>query len=248
MLAALNCMNSPFENNDAGKPIRWFDGNILLILGFFADHRAALIQTRKGADCRHALLLSLQYLPNVKLIIGVGFAYGRRNKSELGDVLVSTCIDGVSNFRIVDGHIQFDEGSVRYTNTSTATENAFATLSSFWTDFKCSTADRESKAHTGVIISSPMLVNDRGALDDFLSNNQRFIGGEMEGQELAHAQRRLKENDERQVDFIIIKGVADFGDGKKEKSWQLTASLAAASYAEHKLSQTGGKVYFVSGK
>ena len=70
----------------------------------------------------------------------------------------------------------------------------------------------------------------------------------MEGQELAHAQWQLQEKEKRHVDFVVIKGVADFGDGTKEKEWQLTASLAAASYAEHKLLQTGGSVYFVSGK
>ena len=249
MIAACNHLSSPLQSGaDSDRPIRWFDENISLTLGIFAGHKAALIQTRKGTDCRHALLPSLQYLPNIKLIIGLGFAYGRRNKSELGDVLVSTCVDGVSNFRIEGGQILFDEGLVRYTNPSTATDNVFAAGASLWTDFKCSTSDRESTAHTGVIISTPVLLNDRKALDDFLMNNKRFIGGEMEGQELAHVQRQLHEREKRHVDFIVIKGVADFGDGTKEKDWQLTASLAAASYAEHKLLQTGGKVYSVSGK
>ena len=248
MLAACSLMSSPLEDGDINKPVRWFDENISLTLGVFADHKAALIQTHKGTDCRHSLLLSLQHLPNVKLIIGLGFAYGRRNKSELGDVLISTCVDGVSNFRIEGGQISFDEGLIRYTNASTATYNVFATGASLWTDFKCSTSDRESKALPGVIISTPVLLNDRKALADFLTNNKRFIGGEMEGQELAHAQRQLQEKEKRLVDFVVIKGVADFGDGTKEKDWQLTASLAAASYAEHKLLQTGGNVYFVSGK
>ena len=65
----------------------------------------------------------------------------------------------------------------------------------------------------------------------------------MEGQELAHAQLHLKEKEKRQVDFIVIKGVADFGDGSKDKAWQLTASLAAVNYAEHKLCETAGSVY-----
>ena len=55
-----------------------------------------------------------------------------------------------------------------------------------------------------------MLLNDRKALADFLMNNKRFIGGEMEGQELAHAQRQLQEKEKRHVDFVVIKGVADF--------------------------------------
>ena len=109
-------MSSPLESGDTDKPTRWFDENISLTLGIFAGHKAALIQTHKGTDSRYSLQSSLQYLPNIKLIIGLDFAYGRRNKS---DVLISTCVDGVSNFRIEGGQILFDEGIVHYTNTST---------------------------------------------------------------------------------------------------------------------------------
>ena len=247
MLAACNHLSSPLENGDIDIPIHWFnhDGSISLTLGKFGGYNAAVIQTNKGADCRHSLLPCLQYLSNVKLVIGLGFAYGQRSKSELGDVLISTYIDGVSNFRIEDHRIKFDEGRARYTSASTITANVFTRGTSLWTGFKCSTADRESIAHPGVLISTPMLVNDRSALDDFLKNNERFIGGEMEGQELVQAQVYLRENGKREIDLIVIKGVADFGDGKKEKDWQLTASLAAASYTEYKLLQTGGRVYSI---
>ena len=243
LLAACSHLSTPLENSGVNRPISWFDGNISLTLGIFGGHKAALIQSSKGADCRHALLSSLQYLPNVKVIIGLGFAYGRKKKSALGDVLISTYVDGVSNFRIEGGRMKFDEGRVRYTSPSTKTANVFTTGTSLWTSFKCSTANRKSKAHAGVLISTPMLLNDRKALDDLLTNNERFIGGEMEGQELAHAQLHLKEKENREIDIVVIKGVADFGDGTKEKAWQLTASLAAASYAAHKLYETAGTVY-----
>ena len=191
---------------------------------------------------------ALHYLPNVKLVIGLGFAYARRNKCNLGDVIISTYVDGVGNCRIEDGRLRFDEGCTRYTPVSTLTGNVFTKGTSLWITFTCSTDGRKSKAHAGVLISSPMLLNDQRALDEYLKNNDRFIGGEMEGQELSHAQFYFKEKEDRQVDFIIIKGVADFGDGTKEKAWQLTASLAAASYAERKLRDTQGTVYSVESK
>ena len=249
LLAAYNHLSPPIQNSDISKPILWYNENISLTLGIFADHKAAVIQTRKGTDSRHGLLTSLQYLPNIQLIIGLGFAYVQRRKSNRGDVLVSACIDGVSNFRIEDGRIKFDEGHARYTTLSTAAENVFVSRASLWKGFKCSMrADRESKARTGVLVSSPVLLNDQKALDDYSKNNERFIGGEMEGQELVQAQQYLKENKQYQVDVIVIKGVADFGDGTKDNSWQLTASLAAADYAEKKLRETCGKVYHINSK
>ena len=247
LLAALNHLISPLEDS-GNKPIRWYDGHVSLTLGIFAEHKAALIQTRKGVDCQHELLSSLQYLPNVKLVIGLGFAYARRSKCNLGDVIISTFVDGVGNCRIEDGRLKFDEGCVRYTPVSTLTGNVFTKETSLWTSFVSSKDGHKSKARAGLVISSPMLLNDQRALDEYLKNNERFIGGEMEGQELARAQLHLMEKEERLLDFIIIKGVADFGDGTKEKAWQLTASLAAASYAEYKLRDTQGTVYSIESK
>ena len=39
------------------------------------------------------------------------------------------------------------------------------------------------------------------------------------------------------VECIIIKGIADFADGTKDKVWQLTAAMAAVDYAHYKLKQ-----------
>ena len=244
LLAVYDHLQPPTEQTD--KLIIIFQGGpstaISLTLGKFANHKVAVIQTKKGRDCSNEINYALQCLPNLKLIIGVGFGYGRREKCALGDVLVSTNVDGVSNLRNENDQLKIDEGLVRYTNMNTATENVFARGS--WFDFNCvKDGDRNSEVHTGVVLSSPMLLNSRKALDDFLKCDGRFIGGEMEGQELAQCTRTLKEKDDRNVDFIIIKGVADFGDGTKEKSWQLTASKAAVTYAEEKLNFTQGQVY-----
>ena len=240
MIATLKYLSPPVEQSD--KPIRWFHGNISFILGIFGDHKAALVQTSKGADCLPELMPSLRSLPNAKLIITLGYAYGLKSQCNLGDVLVSTSIDGIGNIRLEHGRLKFDEGRVRQTSMSTRALNVFTKGTILWTKFICSKG-RETKVVAGPLISSPALVNDKVALDEYLKNNERFKGGEMEGQEVARAQLTLKEEDKRDVDFIVIKGVADFGDGSKAKGWQLTASLAAASYAEEKLRESGGNVY-----
>ena len=44
--------------------------------------------------------------------------------------------------------------------------------------------------------------------------------------------------DHPNLEAIIIKGVADYADGKKDKQWQLTAAMAAASYTHFQLKQS----------
>ena len=40
------------------------------------------------------------------------------------------------------------------------------------------------------------------------------------------------------LEVIIIKGVADYADGEKNKQWQLTAAMAAASYTHFQLKRS----------
>lgn len=58
--------------------------------------------------------------------------------------------------------------------------------------------------------------------DKFLRAKSVAIGGEMEGGELLEFH-----NDQKIKGVIVIKGVADYADGKKEKDWQFTAAMAA---------------------
>ena len=55
----------------------------------------------------------------------------------------------------------------------------------------------------------------------------------MEGCELLEIQESLKKKK------IIIKGVADYADGKKDKKWQFTAAMAAFNYVEKMINKEG---------
>ena len=214
---------------------------IAVTLGMFGNHKAAVIRTSKGGDCRHEIERALESLPQLQLIIAVGFAYGRRDKCKLGDVLVSTTVDGVSNIRVEGGEIKINEGMVRHTPMTLQAKNTFDTTGLI--DFVCSSdGKRKSEVHSGVVISSPMLLNNRDVLEKLIAREERFIGGEMEGQELAQL-TVLKDGKYHNLHFIVIKGVADFGDGTKEKDWQFTASLAAATVAESRLEETQNRVF-----
>ena len=204
-------------------------------LGIFGNHKAALIHTSNCGDCQHEIECVLKSLPKVQLVIAVGFAYGRRDKCKLGDVLVSTAIDGVRVDK--SGEIKIDEGDFEI---SVKTRHTFTSTS--WTGFVCiRDGERESESHCGVVFRSPMLLNNKGALEKLITQQDRFIGGEIEGLELA----QVTHGEHHNVDFIVIKGVADFGDGTNKKDWQFTASLAAAAFAETRLKETQNKVYYL---
>ena len=217
---------------------------IEVTLGMFGDHKAALIRTSKGGDSQNEITHALKSLHQVQLIIAVGFAYGKRDKCKLGDVVVSTSVDGVSDLMIDEsGKIKIEEGGVLHREISAKAKKTFTKRN--WIDFVCtSNGERESEVFCGVVVSSPMLLNNRNALQRLIARQKRYIGGEMEGQELAQL-THLKDREHHNIDFIVVKGVADFGDGTKEKDWRFTASLAATFFAETRLKETQNKVYYL---
>ena len=94
-----------------------------------------------------------------------------------------------------------------------------------------------AKAHAGLIFSSPNLINNHAIKHSLLQ--QGYIGGEMEGWVLFKMQEKYP-----RIESIIIKGISDYGDGKKDgegsttqvkDKWQLTAAKAAVDYAVFKM-------------
>ena len=155
----------------------------------------------------------------------------------------------ISNTR--DRLMIFRASSSRFTSVSQLLMNVFARGEETWyalENFKCTNVEnngRYSKVHPGVMISDKSLIDNETTSDKFVSIAPEAVGGEMEGVTLVQVQHSLarKKSMPRELGVIVIKGVADYADGQKEKSWQLTSAMAAASYAEHKLNETGGKLF-----
>ena len=120
--AVLYYMTPPICSNGqlmytSNRTINFYDPilNTKLILGMFGGHKTALLQAKEGDDSRVQIENALQLLPNTLLVAGVGIAYGRNVCTLLGDVLVSTTIDGIGNVRWDNGQLNFQEGDNRYT-------------------------------------------------------------------------------------------------------------------------------------
>ena len=253
--AVLNYMTPPESN---GQPL--YAGNrttnlydpmrkIVLTLGMFGDHKTALLWAKVGEDSRAEIDKALELLPNVLLIATVGIAYGIDSKKiKLGDVLVSTTIDGIGNIRWDDGNLIFEEGDNRYTRIEQRTLDVFATEVDDWvtiTKFKVTTCGRQPNVYADTIIGIPWFINDANILSQVVKNSPAALGGEMEGQVIAGIHNDLLDlNPPKEIDVIVIKGVSEFaGQGAGINcDWYFTAGVAAAGFMQFKLRQTRGQI------
>ena len=236
----------------AEKPVDLSEPN-WITLGMFGGYKAAMIQTEQGARARRDIRDALKHFPNAKVIMAVGVLCGLdRNKCKLGDVIVSEFIDGVANYKFAkDGRILITPSSGRHKPVSRNLVHTFARGEATWGakgGFKCTKdGQRKSKVYPGEIISGPALLDNKDVLNKVTANAPEARAVEMEGYVLGEIEEDAAYFDDRELGVVVIKAVSDFGDGTKGKEWQLTAAMAAAQYAEHKLERTEGKL-FVEGK
>ena len=249
--SAINYMTPPVFTTGSttlSRAINYYDPEFdaQLILGMFGGHTTALIQAKMGDDARVEIENALKLVPNAQLVAGVGVAYGRKEKTAFGDVLVATTIDGIGNVRWDNGSLIFYRGDNRYTRTEQRAIEVFGRKVDDWstiTGFKVTKEGRIPEIHANTIVSAPWLINDLKVLNKVMENDPRAVGGEMEGQILAGIHNDfLNLNPPRKIDAIIIKGVADHADGNKHKGWQMTAALAAFGYTKFKLERTQGQI------
>ena len=254
IIAALSKMQPP-DIEGFEKPTSYDPVPFKIVLGKFGGYKAAQVNTEMGADCAKEIKEALRRLPNAHAVIAVGVAYGSdRKKYKYGDVLVSKHMHGVKNIRLQPDEIISRPNILSTVPVADNLAGIFTKVPLTWSDFQCNKVTdsdpkpRYAKAYCGSIISAPMLVADEKSRDALLKNFPNgAIGGEMEGGVLLEIQKEYNADRARHHDLgvIIIKGVADFGDNKKQdgKKWQYTAALAAASYTEHKLNMTGGRLF-----
>ena len=203
-----------------------------IALGVFAGYKAAIVWTEQGASCEEDIRNVLKWFPNTKALLGVGIAYGmNRDAHKVCDVLVATQIADLGDRpRVQEGGI-YSRGDV--IGTRATLRNVFCKDDTGW-EFQCTKTGREAKVIVGQLASGPFLLDD-AAVNQRIREQFKFAkGGEMEGWVLyTHIMRTYPD-----LEVIIIKGVADYADGRKEKQWQLTAAMAAANYTHFQLQRS----------
>ncbi len=199
------------------------------VVGMFAGKKTALIRTRQGRECETDINRAIKNFPNAKYILGVGVCYSFEKDYKLGDVLVSNQIQEIVTPRFESEKLQDRKGK------KLDVEDQLYRI--FCIDLKSHPGlevsdGRQSKVYVGTILSFSALINCEKLRDDLHQSSEFAIGGEMEGGELLRFTGKGKIEG-----VIVIKGVADYGDGKKKKDWQFTAASAAFNYTEYKYQQ-----------
>ena len=204
-----------------------------IVVGMFAERKAAIIWTKQGSE---ELRKACDLFPNSKAIIGVGVCYGMNRKTvKFCDVIVSSQVVDCGDRPRLDKEGFHPRGEI--IETGPTLENTFCKEDSKWV-FCCvkNPKERKSKAIIGQIISAPFLLDSKEITEKLMEKYEDAKGGEMEGWVLY-----TKDFSDRET--IVIKGVADYADGKKDKKWQLTAAMAAADYTHYMLMNSPAFLY-----
>ena len=225
--AALTYMKSPSERRESNG-VQNFP-YVGMVVGVFGKKKVVLIQTNPGESCEEMVKKTISYFRSAQYILAVGVCYGfDREKHLLGDVLVSTQISDLKNFKyMADGMIE-NRGEIK--DVAVFLSTVFCKGCTFSPPFKV-TDTRDAKVYAGTFLSHPVLMNNKSERDKFHAAVPTAIGGEMEGGVLM----KLEKQEPTINGVIIIKGVVDYGDGTKNKEWQFTTAMAAFQYTETKL-------------
>ena len=211
------------------------------VIGWFAGYRAAVVRTGQGNKCHDELRTALtKSFPNSKAVIGAGIAYANDKKRKFADVLISDQIENFVQYMIVDGKIT-NRGPCEQIDPNV--QRVFENPARDWTDMKsftCTDDNQTSVAYIGCIVSAPTLVRDEVLRDQLMKHTPDCIGGEMEGWVLLELKRTLKSQHNKDIEVIVIKGVADYGDCTKGDRWQWTAAKAAVDCIHFCLNKSGG--------
>ena len=228
--AATTYITAP--NRSDGNGIR-FHGHVL---GMFAKQKVAvaLVQTRPGADCYEDIQNAIKELSlDVQYIFGVGVCYSLdRGKHCFGDILVANRISSFETHKKCGSDILPRGERI---DISQYLRKIFCQQTIYWNDtFKVS-RNRCSKAYCGLLISAPILLSSSEEVKKFKDAEREAIGGEMEGFKLL----KMKRRNGQPMEVIVIKGVVDYGDEKKDKVWQFTTAMAAFNFAEKMIQKKG---------
>lgn len=198
-------------------------------LGRFGSFQAVVALSAMGSQgaggstlCADATIRTWE--PRIVILAGIAFAASRR-KYLPGDVLVAEHIIPYESQRMGDETI--------FRNPVPPSSAILLDRFRHALDWHFARPDQSNcTRHIGPMLSGEKLVDNLEFRDSLLKQYPSAIGGEMEGAGLWGAASRARK------EWIIVKGVCDWGDGKKHKEFQALAAAAAVSLCHHVFKDT----------
>lgn len=207
-----------------------YQGPETYYLGKFGAWKTAVTKCRMGAGGAGGSTLATEsairnWQP--RAIIMVGIAFGKdAAKQKIGDVLVASQIIPYEKQRVGVEVIFRDPIPPTNSTLLNRFENPLG--------WQFSRPDGKSCAiRYGPLLSGEKLVDDAQFKANLFHRFPQAIGGEMEGAGVAAAAGQ------NSIAWILVKGICDWGDGKKHNNYQPMAAAAATSLVYHVLSKQG---------
>ena len=207
----------------------------LYVLGRFGYFNAAVLMIKQGPLAAQEAVMTAKFCFGncLNAIFAVGVACGVEGKSEMLDVLVSEKVSVYTQARVSttgDG----DDYDIKNRGVCNMPISNF-----LFTYFNQPPIwSTENSRATAKLPKKPRVLKGNILSGNYLVDNKRFkqillntfgndaIGIEMEG-------AGLIQPDSNNTKIMIIKGVCDFGDGKKDKKYQPTAAILAVECLKH---------------
>jgi nucleoside phosphorylase len=196
-------------------------GNHTYFLGTFGQYQCIHVQCgNMGSMNAGGAILTVdwsidQWQPKVVLMIGVAMG-ANEEKQRIGDVLISETIISYENQRL-------SQDKIEWRSTIASPGNVLLNRFKTVTEWQCPLPDDKIAASIcGPILSGEKLIDNLELRNEILKNFPSAVGAEMEGAGVYAAckSRNIPE-------WILVKGICDYGDGNKNKNKKERQNLAA---------------------
>ncbi len=207
------------------------DPEIYYDLGTIGKARTVMVRSEMGTGGPGGSTMTIsesikELSPSAAIMVGIAFGLNPKEQ-QIGDVLISEQLLGYEFQRVGSG----TENELEIRLRAARPEVPLRLLKRFRHD---ALRWKEAKVRFGLVLSGEKLVDHLGFRDQLYKLAPTAMGGEMEGWGLYSAAHR------HDVDWILVKAICDWADGKKhenESQHQEKAARNAASFVIHVLEQ-----------
>ncbi len=200
----------------------------------------AAMQTEMGTVPAAMLSSQIVRIWHPKLLTMTGICAGVRGEVELGDVIVAQHLFDYESGLLTDGKltpeyhtVSMDEELSSYLLSFAENRDLCRTIKDSWMS-ETGKPNRELTAHVGTLASGPSVLEDKNKIAHIQQNMRRVLGVDMEAYAVARAAQLIKYPT---VPFLIVKGVQDFGESPRDKTYREYAAFASSNFLFRSLEQ-----------